>query len=130
MAGERASGPFVTVSFDAVNNRMFWGTASSTSPSTATDIDARGISVPVFRVVTDNGVPSFRFENDSGDSWLFDITSTRFRVVHDTGSGLTPVLSLGTVKPSVTGAKGGNAALASLIAALVTLELIEDNTTV
>jgi hypothetical protein len=33
------------------------------------------------------------------------------------------------VKPSVTGAKGGNAALASLISALATLGLITDNTT-
>lgn len=37
--------------------------------------------------------------------------------------------SAGVVKPTVAGAKGGNAALASLLAALVSLGLVLDNTT-
>jgi hypothetical protein len=37
--------------------------------------------------------------------------------------------SAGAMKPAITGAKGGNAALASLLAALVSLGLVSDNTT-
>jgi hypothetical protein len=59
------------------------------------------------------------------------VADTLHRVQDHLLSQLNPILRspITSTKPTVTGSKGGNAALASLIAALVSLGLITDKTT-
>lgn len=101
-------------------------------PLSATFTRSGEIDVTLVDTSQSVGAKGWRFRNASGKFSIArvddsgNVTSERF-VITDSGLGVNGTAA--TAKPTVTGAKGGNAALTSLMTALASYGLVTDSTT-
>lgn len=115
---KRSTEAFDRIQLDAQNSRLYFGNGASALTRYIGNLGTSSLAVnggnwcPGADATLDLGLSSFRWR---------DAHLSRGIGVH----GSTPP----TAKPSVTGSRGGNAALASLLTALASYGLITDGTT-
>lgn len=121
----RGDGPWVNITFDEDNGKVIWDKSPpSPLPSGGLVVDARGLSIPAMYFLTDaNDEYHLSFARGS-DEWRIRVEGSRF-IISEDGED---VFSVGKTKPTVTGSRGGNAALTSLLSALADADIIADNT--
>lgn len=119
---------------DSGTNKQFVtnGTSGIQMEGDIIDISADGATLAKGYITAENTLASIAF-NTNG---LMEVTSTNARIVFNgtnrieaDGTGLGFFAATPVAKPTVTGAKGGNAALTSLLTQLASLGLITDSTT-
>lgn len=130
VAFKRSTESFDRIQIDPQNSRIYFGSGAATIVRYLANLGTTSISVNGGNLVagTDNaldlGIASFRFR---------DLNLGRNAVVggnldHD-GSNVGFYGTAPAAKPTVTGSRGGNAALASLLTGLAGLGLITDSST-
>lgn len=118
----------------------FTGTVNSTQPAPTSTVLAGLVSGDVFdrvRILTDgrieagNGAAArdTNLYRSGPNQWITDDSFTVSLTFRHLGTTLGFYGAAAVAKPTVTGSRGGNAALASLLTALASMGLITDSTT-
>jgi len=118
-----SKGPFVDVEVDGDDVLLRWKNKETLGPA-----------IRIKNVGTTQAAPLVRLESADDEvqleiavgSAVFEFKVNNDRLVIATGG--ETMLRLKPTRPEVTGSRGGNAALASLLTELAGLKLIDDNT--
>lgn len=123
------TGTYVEFDLDVVGEVLAAGFATwlSLSAENSSILDSNRSGVQVDMVGVHNGAPMFRVALERGGGY-----GVLYKVIEATYDGSTKIGVFGVTpvaRPTVTGSRGGNAALASLLDALEALGWIVDSTT-